>query len=132
MNDSTPDARADATSDRPSVALTTPFLSLAAAVIALAAFLLGYVVKDIAADHGGPRVSIARMDGPRGMERGHEMGLERGHMPALPERGLDHVTAGTVTSVDGNTVTLKAPNGKSVKVTLDQNTFLVLRTSEKK
>ena len=124
MNDSTPDARADATSDRPSVALTTPFLSLAAAVIALAAFLLGYVVKDIAADHGGPRVSIARMDGPRGMERGH--------MPALPERGLDHVTAGTVTSVDGNTVTLKAPNGKSVKVTLDQNTFLVLRTSEKK
>ena len=127
MNDTAPDRPApEATPHRPSIALTTPFLSLAAAVIALAAFLLGYVVKDIASDHDRPHVSIARMDRPAGLERG------RNTMPALPERGLDNVTAGTVSSVDGNTVTLKAPNGKTVKVTLDKDAFLVVRTSEKK
>ena len=52
----------DTATDRPSIALTTPFLALAAAVIALAARLLGYVVKDVASDHGRPRVSIARME----------------------------------------------------------------------
>lgn len=123
MNDTTPEAAPT----QPSIALTTPFLSLAAAVIALAAFLLGYVVKDIASDHGRPHVSIARMDGPAGLERGRQQA-----MPALPERGLDNVTAGTVSSVDGNTVTLKAPNGKTVKVTLDKDAFLVVRKSEKK
>ncbi len=122
MNDTSPEA----TPGRPSIALTTPFLSLAAAVIALAAFLLGYVLKDLASDHGGPRVSIARMDGPAGLERGHHGAM------ALPERGLDNVAAGTVTSVDGNTVTLKGPNGKTVKVTLNKDAFVVVRTGVKK
>jgi hypothetical protein len=122
VNDTVPEA----TPHRPSIALTTPFLSLAAAVIALAAFLLGYVVKDLASDHGRPHVSIARMDGPAGLERGRNGG------PALPPRGLDNVTAGTVTSVDGNTVTLKGPNGKTVKVTLDKDAFVVVRTVEGK
>jgi hypothetical protein len=120
------DTAHEATPHRPSIALTTPFLSLAAAVIALAAFLLGYVVKDIASDHGGPRVSVARMYGPAGLEHGRNGG------PALPERRLDKVAAGTVTSVDGNTVTLKGPNGKTVKVTLNKDAFVVVRTGAKK
>jgi hypothetical protein len=119
-------------SDRPSIALTTPFLSLAAAVIALAAFLLGYVVKDIASDHRGPRVSIARMEGPAAIERGKAFGPGDRGMPALPEKRLDRVAAGTVTSVSGNTVTLKGPNGKSVKVTLDKDTFIVVREGAQK
>jgi hypothetical protein len=123
-NTETPEATTSASS-RPSIALTTPFLSLAAAVIALAAFLLGYVVKDIGADHGRREFGIVRQgDAPRS--------LERGGAPALPERALDNVTAGTVTSVDGNTVTLKAPNGKTVKVTLDKDAFLVIRNSVEK
>jgi hypothetical protein len=113
------------TSARPSIALTTPFLSLAAAVIALAAFLLGYVVKDVGADHRRPDIGIARMqEGPGRLERGH------GGFPALSNKGHDNLTAGTVTAVDGNTVTLKAPNGKSVKVTLDKDAFVVVRRTE--
>jgi hypothetical protein len=122
MNDIAPDA----TPDRPSIALTTPFLSLAAAVIALAAFLLGYVVKDIAFDHGGPRVTVARMDGPA------QFGPDGKHgMPALPERGLDDVTAGTVTSVDGNILSLKTRDGRSVKVTLDKDVFVVVHKAKR-
>jgi len=111
---------------RPSIALTTPFLSLAAAVIALAAFLLGFVVKDIGADHRRPEFGIARMqDGPGALEFRHGG-------PGRPERGLDKVAAGTVTSVSGNTVTLKSPKGKAVKVTLGKGTFLVVRSTVEK
>jgi len=117
MND-TADNSVD-TGTRPSIALTTPFLSLAAAVIALAAFLLGYVVNDIGADHRRPEFGFARIEGgPRALEPGH---------PGMPHKGLDKVAAGKVTSVSGNTVTLKNPHGKSVKVTLDKNAFVVVR-----
>lgn len=115
------DAPESTVTERPSIALTTPFLSLAAAVIALAAFLLGYVVKDL----GSP-------DHVRRPEFSHARIQESGPGPrALPQRGLDNVTAGTVTKVDGNTVTLEGPNGKSVKVTLGKDTFLVVRGAEK-
>lgn len=128
MTDSTEPAIQPA-STRPSIALTTPFLSLAAAVIALAAFLLGYVVKDLGGEHRrpefGPRIGVAWMqDGPGGAEA---RGLERGQ-----DGFRAGVTAGTVTSVDGNTLTLRAPNGKSVKVTLDKDAFVVVRNSADK
>jgi hypothetical protein len=130
MPDTTESTESTDTPSRPSIALTTPFLSLAAAVIALAAFLLGFVVKDIGAEHHRPEIGIARFhdepgNGPGALERGHGA-------PALPERALDKVTAGTVTSVDGTTVTLKAPNGKTVKVKLDKDAFVVVRTSTDK
>jgi hypothetical protein len=115
------------TNARPSIALTTPFLSLAAAVVALAAFLLGFVVKDIGAEHHRrPEIGIARMEGgPAALDRGHD------GFPAGPGKRLDNVTAGTVTSVSGNTLTLKAPNGKSVKVTLGKDAFVVVRSADK-
>jgi hypothetical protein len=127
MTDNTHESPADSTppaAARPSIALTTPFLSLAAAVIALAAFLLGYVVKDVGGGHHRPDFAIARMhDGPRA--------LERGGTPARPHKDLDKVAAGTVTSVAGNTVTLEGPNGKAMKVTLTKNTFVVVRKAAK-
>jgi hypothetical protein len=125
MNDTAEPTQAAST--RPSIALTTPFLSLAAAVIALAAFLLGYVVKDIGADHRRPEFGFSRIEGgPKALERG------RHGFPGLPPKDMERVTAGKVTSVSGNTVTLKGPNGKSVKVTLDKNAFIVVRKATAK
>jgi len=109
MTDHTPAPR--------SIALTTPFLSLAAGLIALAAFLLGYVVKDLCHDDH-PRMGHVMIErgGPMGPAgRMHENRLDGG-----PQ-------GGTVQSINGSTVTLKTPDGKTSTVKLGKGTFIVVR-----
>lgn len=116
------------TAARPSIALTTPFLALAAGLVAVAAFLLGYVVNDVGADHVRPGGAFVRMEQGPGGPGGPGMmgpigaaGAERG------DKRTESVTTGTVSSVKGNTVTLKSPSGETTTVKLDRDTFIVVR-----
>lgn len=113
---------------RPSIALTTPFLALAAGLVAIAAFLLGYVVKDVGADPGRPAGAFVRMEpGPDGPGMIGPMGAAGG---VRGDKQVERVTAGTVSSVKGNTVTLKSPSGETTTVKLDDDTFIVVRKAQ--
>ena len=106
-----------------SIALTTPILALAAGLIALAAFLLGYVVQDLGHDDRPVmgRVMIDRNGPGGGLMGGGMMG------PDGDRKRMERVDAGTVQSVSGTTVTLKTPAGQTTKVKLGKGTFIVVR-----
>ena len=87
-----------------SIALTTPILTLSAGLIAVAAFLLGYVVHDIG-HRDGPRVGHVMVERGGPMMGGPMMDGAGG-----PDgKRLDIANAGTFDSVSGNTMTLKTP-----------------------
>ena len=114
---------------RPSIALTPPFLALAAGLVAVAAFLLGYVVQDVGADHIRPGGAFVRMEqGPGGSAMMGPIGAA-GAEPG--DKRTESVTAGTVSSVKGNTVTLKSPSGETSTVKLNGDTFIVVRKVQK-
>jgi len=87
-------------------------LGLAAALLLVGGFVGGYVTKDATSGGGDrPGGTFTRMDGPGG-GKGGPGGVG----------GPVNLTIGTITKVDGNTVTIKTTSGSTVKATIGSDT----------
>lgn len=84
-------------------------LGLVAALLLVAGFAGGYLTKDATAGGAGPGGgNFTRMGGPGGGGSGGG--------------GPQNLTIGTITKVDGNTVTIKTTSGTTVKATIGSDT----------
>jgi hypothetical protein len=84
-------------------------LGLVAALLLVAGFGGGYLTKDATSGGEGPgRGNFTRMGGPGGGGPG--------------AGGPQNLTIGTITKVDGNTVTIKTTSGATVKATIGSDT----------
>lgn len=119
-------------------ALTRPILVIGGAVLAVAGFFGGYVVKDATADErgfgSGMMVDHTRTRGPMGP--GGRGGFDgpmggpdgrRGN-PAFGPVAFGPVAFGTVKSVTGSTVTLTTPDGNTMKVSVDSDARVMVTT----
>ncbi len=87
-------------------------VGLAAALLLVGGFVGGYVTKD--ATSGGddrPGGTFTRMGGPDGAKQG-----------GGPGGGPMNLTIGTITKVDGDTVTIKTTSGTTVEATIGSDT----------
>jgi len=94
--------------DKPGVGKTT--LALAAALLVVAGFVGGYVTKGAASDTAGVGGGMVRFDRSDGGEGGPGAG------------GPKNLTIGTITKVDGDTVTIKTTAGTTVQATITSGT----------
>lgn len=94
-------------------------LGLAGALLLVGGFVGGYVTKDATAGGDGPGGSVVRAGGPGG-------GFGGGQQGGGPGGGAGgrpvNLTIGTITKVDGTTVTIKTTDGKTVKATIGDDT----------
>jgi hypothetical protein len=89
-------------------------LGLAAALLLVGGFVGGYVTKDATSSGGDrPGGTFTRMGGPGGGGPNRAGG---------PGGGPVNLTIGTITKVDGNTVTIKTTSGSTVKATIGSDT----------
>lgn len=86
-------------------------LGLAAALLLVGGFVGGYLTKDATSGDNDVRAggTFTRMGGPGGGQAG-------------PGGGPKNLTIGTITKVDGNTVTIKTTSGSTVKATIGSDT----------
>jgi hypothetical protein len=94
-------------------------LGLAAALVAVGGFASGYVVGN---HHGEQHQASDRLGLPGGFVSGPDGGQPGGGQP--PNAG--DFTAGTVTKVDGDTVTVKTASGDEVTVKTDSDTDVTI------
>lgn len=100
--------------DKPGAGRTT--LILAGALLVVAGFVGGYVAKG--ATSGGERAGgFSRVGAPGGFAGG---GPNRGGGPG--GGGPQNLTIGTITKVDGNTVTIKTTSGATVQAKIGSDT----------
>jgi hypothetical protein len=87
-------------------------LGLAAAVLLIGGFVGGYLTSDATSGGGDrPDATFTRMGGPGGAKPG-----------GGPGGGPVNLTIGTITKVDGDTVTIKTTSGSTVKATIGSDT----------
>ena len=93
-------------------------LGLAAALLLVGGFVGGYVTSDATSGGGDlPGGTFTRMGGPGGGNQGGPGGGKQGGGPV-------NLTIGTITKVDGDTVTIKTTSGSTVKATIGSDTNL--------
>ena len=95
---------------------TKATLALAAALLLVGGFVGGYLTRD-ATSGGDVRAGTFTRMGPGGGQGGPGAG------------GPQNLTIGTITKVDGNTVTLKTTSGTTVKATIGSDTNVNITTS---
>jgi hypothetical protein len=105
--------------EKPGVGKTT--LGLAGALLVVAGFTGGYVAKSATAGGADGPQGMVRMGGPGGGQGG---GAHQGGAG-----GPQNLTIGTITKVDGNTVTIKTTSGNTVKATVGSDTNVNISTS---
>ncbi|MCW2747189.1 MAG: hypothetical protein JWP10_331, partial [Nocardioidaceae bacterium] len=99
-------------------------LALVAAVLLAGGFFAGYVIKG---DGASATASSGRQMGAGGFPGGNAEGGAPGAPSGAGAAG-GGITAGTVSSVDGDTITIKTADGKSVKVKTGTSTTVTLNT----
>lgn len=102
--------------------LSRATLAFGGALLATVGFLGGYVVKDATADERG--FDRGMMVGPDGVRGPMGPGGAGGPMGGGP----GNVTFGTVTSVDGSTVTLTTADGDTATVSVDADARVMVTT----
>jgi hypothetical protein len=101
-------------------------LGLAGALLLVGGFAGGYAVGQHGADDHQP---ASRVTFPGGFPGGGSGGSQSGPGSGPQPRGIGGVTAGTVTKVDGDTVTITTADGNEVSVATDADTDVTV-TSE--
>jgi hypothetical protein len=104
--------------DQPGAGKAT--LILAGALLVVAGFIGGYVTKGTTSSDD-VRGGFSRAAGPAGV------GANQGGGPI--GGGPQNLTIGTITKIDGNTVTIRTTSGATVKATIGSDTNVSVTTS---